>query len=141
MIGHAIVLKRPARSARSEPSGSVYQGGGRRQASEPRPPPKKMKPTWEPAERRRGRPDDVIGLKLKRVKPEPSEVSPLPRNQSFPRKNPKLSCGLDSPVINQEQFFYRPFLVFILVILIPHLSYHPHHAMLLFSYLSHRLFL
>ena len=46
VIGHAIVLKRPARSARSEP-GSIKE---EEEDKPPGPPPKKMKPTWEPAD-------------------------------------------------------------------------------------------
>ena len=46
VIGHAVVLKRPARSARSEP-GSLKE---EEEDKPPGPPPKKMKPTWEPAD-------------------------------------------------------------------------------------------
>ena len=48
VIGHAIVLKRPARSAKSEP-GSSLKEEEEDEDKPPGPPPKKMKPTWEPA--------------------------------------------------------------------------------------------
>ena len=56
VIGHAIVLKRPARSARSEPGSAIKE----EEEDKPQgPPPKKMKPTWEPADEDEDD-DDVI---------------------------------------------------------------------------------
>ena len=47
VVGQAIVLKRPARSSRSEPGSAIKE---EEQDKPPGPPPKKMKPTWEPAD-------------------------------------------------------------------------------------------